>query len=120
MLPEFGQILLILALLTALLQGLLPLIGAQRRRTAWMAVARPAAYVQLSLLASAFALLTYAFLGNDFSVQYVAENSHSLLPTLYRSTAVWGAHEDPSYSGHYSWQDGPPTSPYVPTPFQPP
>lgn len=93
MLPEFGQILLILALLTALLQGLLPLIGAQRRRTAWMAVARPAAYVQLSLLTSAFALLTYAFLGNDFSVQYVAENSHSLLPTLYRSTAVWGAHE---------------------------
>jgi len=93
MLPELGQILLILALLVALLQAVLPLAGAQRGHAAWMAVARPAAYVQLALVAGAFALLTYAFVVQDFSVAYVAENSNSLLPKVYRYSAVWGAHE---------------------------
>ncbi|HHW4678399.1 MAG TPA: heme lyase CcmF/NrfE family subunit [Xylella sp.] len=93
MLPELGQILLILALLVALLQGLLPLIGAQRGRADWMAVARPAAYVQLGLVAGAFTVLTHAFLVNDFSVGYVAGHSHSQLPEIYRYTAVWSAHE---------------------------
>ncbi len=41
----------------------------------------------------AFGILTYAFIVGDFSVRYVAENSNSLLPTYYRVTAVWGAHE---------------------------
>ncbi|NEL81288.1 MAG: c-type cytochrome biogenesis protein CcmF, partial [Xanthomonas perforans] len=59
----------------------------------WMAVARPAALLQLGLIAAAFALLTHAFLVQDFSVRYVAENSNSLLPVMYRYSAVWGAHE---------------------------
>src|SRR5690606_3174918 len=29
----------------------------------------------------------------DFSLRYVAENSNSLLPMIYRYSAVWGAHE---------------------------
>lgn len=93
MLPELGQILLILALLVALLQALLPLAGAQRDNPAWMAVARPAALVQLALVAGAFAVLTHAFVLQDFSLRYVAENSNSLLPLVYRYSAVWGAHE---------------------------
>ncbi len=93
MLPELGQVLLALALLVALLQALLPLAGAQRGNAAWMAVARPAAYAQLLLLAGAFAILTWAFVSQDFSVKYVAGNSNSLLPVLYRYSAVWGAHE---------------------------
>ncbi|WP_411832135.1 heme lyase CcmF/NrfE family subunit [Pseudoxanthomonas mexicana] len=93
MLPELGQIILILALLVAALQASLPLVGAQRGNAAWMAVARPAAYAQLALLAMAFALLTAAFVRQDFSVQYVAQNSNSLLPMIYRYSAVWGAHE---------------------------
>jgi cytochrome c-type biogenesis protein CcmF len=93
MLPELGQIALLLALLVAALQALLPLLGAQRDVPVLMAVARPAAWLQLLLVGLAFAILTYAFVINDFSVQYVAENSNSLLPTLYRYTAVWGAHE---------------------------
>ena len=43
MLPELGQVALILALLVAVLQAVLPLAGAQRNKAAWMAVARPAA-----------------------------------------------------------------------------
>ncbi len=93
MLPELGQVLLILALLVALLQAVLPLAGAQRGHVAWMEVARPAAMAQLLLVGGAFAVLTAAFVRQDFSVAYVAENSNSLLPLVYRYSAVWGAHE---------------------------
>ena len=93
MLPELGQIALILALLVAALQALLPLAGAQRNKAAWMDVARPAAYAQLWLVMLAFIALTVAFVQQDFSVKYVADNSNSLLPMVYRYTAVWGSHE---------------------------
>ena len=93
MLPELGQIALILALLVAILQSVLPLAGAQRNKSAWMAVARPAAYAQLWLVMLAFIALTVAFVKQDFSVKYVADNSNSLLPMVYRYTAVWGSHE---------------------------
>ena len=93
MLPELGQIALILALLIAVLQAVMPIAGAQRGKTGWMAVARPAAYAQLLLVSIAFVILTVAFVTQDFSVKYVADNSNSLLPMIYRYTAVWGAHE---------------------------
>ncbi|MGV8923901.1 MAG: heme lyase CcmF/NrfE family subunit, partial [Thermomonas sp.] len=70
-----------------------PLLGAHRGIVPLMAVARPAAGLQLALVLMAFGILTYAFVVGDFSVRYVAENSNSLLPTYYRFTAVWGAHE---------------------------
>ncbi len=92
-LPELGQVTLILALLVAIVQAALPLAGAQGGKPAWMAVARPAAYAQLLMVLSSYAALTVAFVTQDFSVRYVAENSNSLLPLLYRYTAVWGAHE---------------------------
>ena len=93
MLPELGQIALILALLVAMLQAVLPLAGAQRGKASWMEVARPAAYAQLWLVMLAFIALTVAFVTQDFSVKYVADNSNSLLPMVYRYTAVWGSHE---------------------------
>ncbi len=93
MLPELGQIALILALLVAALQSVLPLAGAQGNKASWMAIARPAAFAQLVLVLGAFAVLTIAFVTQDFSVKYVADNSNSLLPLVYRYTAVWGAHE---------------------------
>ncbi len=91
--PELGQIALLLALVASLLQTLLPLLGAQRGLAPWMATARPAAYAQWALMFVAWALLTAAFVQQDFSVRYVAENSNSLLPMVYRFTAVWGGHE---------------------------
>jgi cytochrome c-type biogenesis protein CcmF len=92
-LAEIGQVLLILALLAALLQSVLPLIGAQRQAPALIATARPAAMLQLTMLLGAFVVLTIAFVRQDFSLRYVAENSNSLLPMIYRYSAVWGAHE---------------------------
>jgi len=93
MIPELGHFALILALAIAVLQGTLPLIGAQRGRAEWMALARPAAQAQFVLVSGAFVALAWSFLANDFSVAYVAEHSNSLLPAIYRFCAVWGGHE---------------------------
>ncbi len=93
MIPEIGHFALIVALCVALVQGILPLIGAQQRRAKWIAVGRPAAVAQAVLLAVAFGCLTTAFVQNDFSVLYVAQHSNSLLPLPYRVAAVWGGHE---------------------------
>ncbi|MFP4615760.1 MAG: heme lyase CcmF/NrfE family subunit [Thiohalorhabdus sp.] len=93
MIPELGTIAIILALCMALAQSVLPLWGAARGIPEWMAVARPAAIVQFGFIAVAYAILTYSFVVNDFSVAFVAQNSNELLPLYYRVTAVWGGHE---------------------------
>ncbi len=93
MIPELGQLALSLALVVALVQGTLPLAGAARGDTAWMAVARPAAQAQALLIAFAFGCLVYSFAVNDFSVQYVASHSNSALPLHYRISGAWGGHE---------------------------
>jgi len=93
MIPELGHLAMILALCLALVQGTLPLIGAWRGDHRWMGLAQPAAWGQFSFLAFSFACLTYAFMVDDFSVAYVAQNSNSALPWYYKFSAVWGAHE---------------------------
>ena len=93
MIPELGQLALILALLSALILGVLPLVGAQTNRPVLTLVARPAATALFIWVAMAFICLMIAFIQNDFSVLYVAQNSNSLLPTIYRIGAVWGGHE---------------------------
>ena len=93
MIPELGQIALLIALALSVIQAVFPLIGAQRGITAWMQLAYPAARLQLLFVFTAFALLTYSFLTHDFSVAYVAQNSNTQLPTQYLFSAVWGGHE---------------------------
>src|SRR5262245_64264991 len=93
MIPEIGQLALILALLLALAQGTLPLVGAARRNPAWMALARPAAQAQFAFVAIAFFCLAASFVANDFTVVNVASNSNSQLPLPYRIAATWGSHE---------------------------
>ncbi len=93
MIPELGHFALIVALVLAVVQGTLPLVGAHRGHAAWMAVARPAAQGQFVFTAIAFACLAWSFLVNDFSVVNVARNSFSRLPEVYRITATWGSHE---------------------------
>ncbi|WP_316154317.1 heme lyase CcmF/NrfE family subunit [Cupriavidus sp. BIC8F] len=93
MIAELGHFALIVALLVALVQAVVPLAGAARGQLAWMALARPAARVQCLLVALSFAALTWSFVSNDFSVRYVAANANSALPLAYRIAAVWGGHE---------------------------
>jgi cytochrome c-type biogenesis protein CcmF len=93
MIPELGHLALILACVVSLVLGVLPLIGAQRQREDWIALARPGAQAVAVLVLASFAALSWAFLHDDFSVLYVAQNSNSLLPSMYRFGAVWGGHE---------------------------
>ncbi|HEX3894765.1 MAG TPA: heme lyase CcmF/NrfE family subunit [Rudaea sp.] len=91
--PELGQFALILALLLAFVQFTLPTYGAWRGNAALIGLARPVVAGQAVFVVLAFALLTYAFVTQDFSVVYVAQNSNLSLPWYYRFPAVWGAHE---------------------------
>src|SRR5712672_2975431 len=93
MIPEIGQIALILALMLALTQATLPLIGAARGVPQLIALARPTAQAQFIFVAIAFCCLAYSFINNDFSVLNVATNSNSQLPLQYRLAATWGSHE---------------------------
>jgi len=93
MIPELGHLLLYFALGAALLQAVLPLIGAHRERRDWMLLARPLSWAQGALVLAAFVALSASFVRNDFSVLYVASNSNSGLPLFYRLAAVWGGHE---------------------------
>ncbi len=93
MIPELGHFSLIVALMLALIQGILPMVGAARNNAVLMGIARPVAVGQFVFVAFAFGALAYAFLASDFSVKYVAMNSNSHLPAHYRFAAVWGGHE---------------------------
>ena len=93
MIVETGHFALILALLVAVVQFALPLVGAHKGWRGWMAIAGPAALTQAALLTFSFCALTYAFVTSDFSVRLVALNSHTLKPMLYKVTGVWGNHE---------------------------
>ncbi len=93
MIPEIGQFALILALLLALTQATLPLLGAARGNRSWIALAAPAGQAQFIFVAVAICCLGYSFITNDFSVLNVATNSNSQLPLHYRLAATWGSHE---------------------------
>ena len=93
MIPEIGHFALILALVVAIVQTFVPIVGAARGYGTWVAVARPAARANMLMVMIAYGCLTYAFITHDFSVAYVAENSNVNLPLIYRISGVWGAHE---------------------------
>src|SRR5882724_196604 len=93
MIPEIGQFALILALMLALAQATLPLIGAAKGIPQLVAMARPTAQAQFIFVLIAISCLGYSFITNDFSVLNVATNSNSQLPLQYRLAATWGSHE---------------------------
>jgi cytochrome c-type biogenesis protein CcmF len=93
MLPELGHFALILALLLAALTAFFGIAGPATGRERWVAAVPAAVAGQVVMVATAMGLLVYAFVTYDFSVLYVAENSNSALPLLYRVAALWGAHE---------------------------
>lgn len=93
MIPEIGQVALILALMTAMVLGIAPLIGAQTNRPMLMNLARPSAVALFFWVAVSYACLVISFVNNDFSVLNVVQNSNSALPLMYRIGATWGSHE---------------------------
>jgi len=91
--PEFGHYALVLALAVALVQAVVPLWGARANDATLMNVAGSTALAQFAFAAVSFAALTAAYVGSDFSVVNVFENSHSAMPLIYKFTSVWGNHE---------------------------
>jgi cytochrome c-type biogenesis protein CcmF len=93
MLPELGAFALILALLLSALQAFFGIAGPAFGRERWQDAVVPAVAGQFVMVVTAVGCLVASFVNNDFSVQYVAENSNSALPLFYRVAALWGAHE---------------------------
>ena len=93
MIPEIGHFALILALALALVQSVLPILGAQAGRGLWMESARVTASLQVVLVGLAFAALMRSFVVSDFTVLNVVENSHSLKPMIFKIAGSWGSHE---------------------------
>ena len=93
MIPELGQLLLIIAMVAAFFQaflgmGLTKISTDQRDRL----VSRIVTIHTVGLFL-AIVCLGYSFVSDDFSVLYVALNSNTNLPILYKIAAIWGAHE---------------------------
>ena len=93
MIAELGHFALILALLTALAQGILPMVGARRDDVRFMEFGDRAAKILFILIALSFAALTATFIQSDFSVKLAASHSHTMKPFLYKISGVWGNHE---------------------------
>ncbi|MGB1244665.1 MAG: heme lyase CcmF/NrfE family subunit [Porticoccaceae bacterium] len=93
MTPELGHVALIIALCFALAQAAVPMVGSFSGHNSWMRLGHSLALGQFVFIALSFACLANAFLQDDFSVAYVANNSNTLLPDRFKFSAVWGAHE---------------------------
>src|SRR5258708_22655593 len=93
MIAEVGHYALVLALALALIQSVVPLIGARTRDGSMMAVAEPTALPQFGFVALSFAMLVSCYVASDFSVRNVFENSHSAMPLLYNFTNTLGNHQ---------------------------
>jgi cytochrome c-type biogenesis protein CcmF len=91
--PELGQIAIALAFCLTILTAWFGLAGAAQRRARWMEAVDGLSLGVFLLTGFAFLVLVTAFLGDDFTVRYVADNSNSALPWYYKVSAVWGAHE---------------------------
>jgi len=90
MTAELGQLALIIAFIIAITQALVPLYGSYSKERFALHLGKPLAWVQTGFISFAFVSLAYAFLSNDFSIMYVAQNSNQKLPAIYRFCAVWG------------------------------
>ena len=93
MIAEIGQFVLVLALILAAVQAVVPMIGAARGDGTLMAFGNRMAIAQAVLLVLAFVALMHGFVVSDFSLAVVFQNSHSLKPMLYKVSGVWGNHE---------------------------
>jgi hypothetical protein len=93
MIAELGNYALALSLAIAILLAIFPLWGAEKGSVQMMSLARPMTYGLFVVLTFSFGALFYLFAVNDFSVQYVVNNSNTTLPIYYRLSAVWGSHE---------------------------
>ena len=93
MIPELGQLCLVLAFAVSLLQSAVPLLQRWSRPHPVLYLTKPMATLVFLLVSSAFAALITSYATSDFSVLNVVLNSHSTKPMLYKIVGSWGNHE---------------------------
>ncbi len=93
MIPEYGQLCLIVSLLLACCLSVVPMLGTYNGKVVWMAASRSLTAGLFVFVAAAFMILMWSFYVDDFSVKYVANHSNTLLPVRFKLSAVWGGHE---------------------------
>ncbi|MCI5046945.1 MAG: heme lyase CcmF/NrfE family subunit [Aquisalinus sp.] len=93
MITEIGHYALVLALVVALGQTVIPLRAAHIGDERGMSFAKNASMAQFVLVLVAFLALMHAYVTSDFSVENVYQNSHSEKPMIYKIAGVWGNHE---------------------------
>ena len=93
MLPEIGHFALILSLFFALALSFVPILGYIKKHKVLMAYSTPLTHVTSLLVLFSFIILSYSFAVDDFSVLYVSQHSNSLLPFVFKLSAVWGGHD---------------------------
>jgi cytochrome c-type biogenesis protein CcmF len=93
MTSELGHFALVLALGLGLIQSIVPVIGVHRHDGSLMRLASSTALAQFIFVGLSFLALAICYVTSDFSVATVYENSHSMMPLVYKLTSVWGNHE---------------------------
>lgn len=90
---ELGMVATALSLVLAIVCIAASIYGASTQQPVFNQVARQALIANFVLVTLSGFTVVWSFVQNDFSVAYVAENSNTRLPLIYRLTALWGAHE---------------------------
>ncbi len=93
MIAELGRFFILLAFAASLAQAGAGLWGGHARDGRFAGAARASADINALACLLAFAALMSAFIRSDFSVENVANNSHTLKPLLYKIAGTWGNHE---------------------------
>jgi cytochrome c-type biogenesis protein CcmF len=93
MFPELGHLSLILSLCLLVGLAVIPLIGVYTNNTMLMTSSRSLAAGSFVFILLSFLCFVQAFLQDDFTVKYVSNHSTTLLPNVYKVSAVWGGHE---------------------------
>lgn len=87
---DLGYACLLMALLCAVWGVLSSWLGHQMRHSELVRSGENAAVAVATLLGVACLSLITAFLRNDFSLLYVAQNSNTTQPAIYKIAALWG------------------------------
>jgi len=93
MIPEMGHFALILLFCLSILQCVTGYYAVHCQCASAIKAVFRLTWGNSLFVSVSFACLAYSLWANDFSVAYVAQNSNSNLPWMYRVAAIWGAHE---------------------------
>lgn len=86
MIPYLGQVLLYLNLLTILISGVLCYLNKNL-------LARQTFFASFFLISTAFLILLIGFVETNYDFHLVMQNTHEMMPLIYRIAAVWGTHQ---------------------------